>query len=158
MNGLGESVLDDWIAVGRLLRAIQAAKGGDQWFALDLTMAQLKVALLIVQGSGVSSRVIAERLNIGPSAVTPVVDSLVKLKLARREADPSDRRVVQIKPTSKLLELYNSLLQSSRTLLADVLKEMPAADREIVTRAIALIRESAARVLDRTQEAVAIGR
>jgi DNA-binding MarR family transcriptional regulator len=158
VNGHTEAVLDDWIALGRLMRAIQAAKGCDHWMALDLTMAQLKVALLVVQTSGVSSRGIAGRLNIGPSAVTPLVDSLVKLKLARREADPGDRRVVQIKPTAKLLELHGALLQSNRTSLADVLEEMSAADRETVKRSLALLRDRASRVLERTQKAVAVGK
>lgn len=154
MTVLDESVLDDWIAVGRLLRAIQAAKGADHWFSLDLTMAQLKVALLIVQTAGVSSRSIADRLNIGPSAVTPLVDSLVKLRLARREADTADRRVVYIKPTARLLDLHASLLQSSRTLLAEILEEMPKGDRDVVANALSVLRASAARVHARMQEEV----
>lgn len=157
MTVVTESVLEDWIAVGRLLRAIQAAKGGDDWFSLNLTMAQLKVALLVVQTAGISSRNIADRLNIGPSAVTPVVDSLVKLKLARREADPADRRVVYIKPTPKLLELHASLLQSSRTLLAEVLEEMPRADRDVVARALSVLRESATHLYARMHEDLVAG-
>jgi DNA-binding MarR family transcriptional regulator len=147
-----ESALDDWIAIGRLLRDLQAAKGGDQWLALNLTMAQLKVAFLVSQTAGVSSRTIADRLNIGPSAVTPLVDSLVKLKLARREADPTDRRVVHIQPTPKLLELHSALLQSSRALVAEVIDEMPKTDRDVVSRALSLLRESAARVHARMQD------
>ena len=113
---------------------------------MNLTMAQLKVAILLVQSGGLPSRVIAERLAIGPSAVTPLVDRLVALKLARREADPTDRRVVCVRPTPKALALHETLLQTGRTILADVLTEVPELERAGVARALTVLRDSAARV------------
>ena len=106
----------------------------------------------MVQAGGLPSRVIAERLAIGPSAVTPLVDRLVALKLARREADPTDRRVVCVRPTPKALALHETLLQTGRNILADVLKEVPESERERVGRALSVLRESAARVHGRILE------
>jgi DNA-binding MarR family transcriptional regulator len=151
---VNQSAVDDWLALGQTLRAIQATKG-DFWPALHLTMAQLKVALLVVQSGGLSSRSIADRLHIGPSAVTPLVDRLVDLKLARREPDAADRRVVYVRPSPKAIALYDSLLQSGRALLAEVLDEVPRADRDDVRRALALLRESANRIYARTKEETA---
>ena len=132
------------------MRAIQAAAGDGRWLAVNLTMAQLKVAFLLVQSGGLPSRAIAERLAIGPSAVTPLVDRLVALKLARREADPGDRRVVCVRPTPKAQALHEALLQTGREVLADVLKDVPESEREGVGRALAVLRDSAARVRGRT--------
>jgi DNA-binding MarR family transcriptional regulator len=146
---VNQSAVDDWLTLSQTLRAIQTTKGGDQWLALPLTMAQLKVALLVVQSGGLSSRGIADRLNIGPSAVTPLVDRLVRLKLARRVAEAADRRVVYVRPTTKALALRDSLLQSGRALLAEVLEEVPRAEREGVERALSLLRESADRIYAR---------
>jgi DNA-binding MarR family transcriptional regulator len=146
---VNQSAVDDWLTLGQTLRAIQATKGWDRWMALDLTMAQLKVALLVVQSGGLSSRSIADRLNIGPSAVTPLVDRLVKLKLARREAEATDRRVVYVRPTPKAVALHDSLLQSGRALLAEVLDGVPRAERDGVRRALSLLRESANRIYAR---------
>jgi len=73
------------------LREIQFLRGERPWLLLDLTMAQLKAMMLIVQTGGVRSRELADGLGIAPSAATPLVDRLVEQKLARREDDHDDR-------------------------------------------------------------------
>ena len=78
--------------VGKL-REIQFCRGERPWLLLDLTMAQLKAMMLIVQTGGVRSRELADGLGIAPSAATPLVDRLVDQKLARRDDDPVDRRL-----------------------------------------------------------------
>ena len=152
MDRLNQSILDNWLALQATVRAIQTAVGDGRWLAVNLTMAQLKVALLLVQAGGLPSRMIGQRLAIGPSAVTPLVDRLVALKLARREADPNDRRVVCVRPTPKAVALHESLLQAGRNILADVLKEVPESERERVGRALSVLRDSAARVHGRILE------
>lgn len=149
---MNHSAADTWLTLQQTLRAIQASSGRGQWLAVDLTMAQLKVAFLVVQSGGVPSRVIAEKMGIGPSAVTPLVDRLVRLKLARREADPSDRRVVNVRPTAKALALHDRLMQTGRTILEDVLDGVPEADRAAVARALSILRDSAVRVHAHMQE------
>ena len=52
--------------VGRL-REIQFCRGERPWLLLDLTMAQLKAMMLIVQSGGVRSRELADGLGIAPS-------------------------------------------------------------------------------------------
>ena len=152
MDRLNQSIIDNWLALQLTVRAIQTVAGDGRWLAVNLTMAQLKVALLLVQAGGLPSRVIGERLAIGPSAVTPLVDRLVALKLARREADPTDRRVVYVRPTPKAQALHETLLQTGRNILADVLKEVPESERERIGRALSVLRESAARVHGRILE------
>ncbi len=152
MTTLNQSPVDNWLALLHTVRAIQTATGDGQWLAVNLTMAQLKVALLLVQSGGLPSRAIGERLAIGASAVTPLVDRLVALKLARREADANDRRVIHVRPTAKATALHETLLQTGRAVLADVLKEVPESERKGVHRALAVLTDSAARVRARLHE------
>jgi DNA-binding MarR family transcriptional regulator len=146
LPSVNKSAIDDWMAIFQTMRAIQGARAGTQWLSIDLTMAQLKVVMVLVQSGGLPSRAISERLAIGPSAVTPLVDRLVSLDLARRESDPDDRRVIHVRPTAKAIAFKESLLESGRAVLADVLKQVPPSERDNVSRALSVLRESAMRV------------
>ena len=66
---------------------------GSSWFDLDLSMAQFKTLMLIGSSGGLTGRDLARRLDVGPSAVTPLVDRLVQYGYVQREEDPTDRRV-----------------------------------------------------------------
>src|SRR3954463_12527701 len=81
------------------LREIQFCRGERPWLLLDLTMAQLKAMMLIVQTGGVRSRELADGLGIAPSAATPLVDRLVDQKLARRGTDAHHPPVILVPPT-----------------------------------------------------------
>ena len=131
------------------LREIQFCRGERPWLLLDLTMAQLKAMMLIVQTGGVRSRELADGLGIAPSAATPLVDRLVDQKLARREDDPDDRRIIWIRPTSKAQALHDQLLQTNQDVLADVIDALPDDVRPKVHESIRLLLESAERVLER---------
>src|SRR5688572_14286271 len=78
-------------------------------FLFDLTMAQFRTLITLLSTGGVTSRGLAEHLKISASAVTPLVDKLVELNFARREDDPSDRRISWIRPTAQAQTLYSEL-------------------------------------------------
>jgi DNA-binding MarR family transcriptional regulator len=131
------------------LREIQFCRGERPWLLLDLTMAQLKGMMLIVQSGGVRSRELADGLGIAPSAATPLVDRLVEQKLARREDDPGDRRIIWIRPTAKAQALHDQLLHTNEQVLTDVIDALPADVRPQVQDSVRLLLESAERVLKR---------
>src|SRR5215475_1144319 len=109
-----------------LMQALKGRQTEDKpWLSLDLTMAQLKTLMIVLQTGGVPSRGLAERLSIGPSAVTPLVDQLVDQKLVTREADPSDRRIVLIRPTARAIALRRRLVETSRAAVVELLAEVP---------------------------------
>jgi DNA-binding MarR family transcriptional regulator len=112
-------------------------------------MAQLKAMMLIVQSGGVRSRELADGLGIAPSAATPLVDRLVEQKLARREDDLDDRRIIWIRPTAKAQALHDQLLQTNQDVLADVINALPDEVRPKVQESVRLLLESAERVLPR---------
>src|SRR3954447_4351718 len=129
------------------LREIQFCRGERPWLLLDLTMAQLKAMMLIVQTGGVRSRELADGLRIAPSAATPPVGRLVEQKRARRDDDPDDRRIIWIRPTSKAQALHEQLLQTNEDVLADVIEALPDDVRPKGHDSVRLLLESAERVL-----------
>ena len=146
--------VDLMVSLMHALRAIQAATGGDRiWTDLHLTMAQFKALALVAYTGGLTSRGLAERLGIGPSAVTPLVDRLTAQKLVRRENDPDDRRVAWIRPTPRALAFWEKLLQTNRSVIADMLATLPPRDLERVQQALELLLGAAQRMLSRHQTA-----
>jgi DNA-binding MarR family transcriptional regulator len=137
----------------RTFRAIQISQGRHPWLLLDMTMAQLKAMMLLTQSGGLRSRELADGLDIAPSAATPLVDRLVDQKLARREADPEDRRIIWIRPTAKSVSLYDQLMQqTNRPVLEDVLAELPKQERQKVYDSMLVLLEAAQRVMGRANK------
>jgi DNA-binding MarR family transcriptional regulator len=137
----------------RAFRTLQISKGHHPWLLLDMTMAQLKAVMLLVQADGLRSRELADGLGIAPSAATPLVDRLVDQKLARREPDAQDRRIIWIRPTTKSVSLYDQLIQkTNRPVLEQVLAELALEDRQKVYESMLLLLEAAQRVMDRAHK------
>ncbi|MBN1644126.1 MAG: MarR family transcriptional regulator [Dehalococcoidales bacterium] len=65
-----------------------------EWLASDMTVAQLRVLLLLHADGSARMSSIASSLDITLSTATGIVDNLVKKELVVRGADPEDRRLV----------------------------------------------------------------
>lgn len=137
----------DLVRLVQALRAIQATRGQLPWRYLDLTMAQFKAVMLLCRTGRARSRDLADGLGIAPSAATPLVDRLVDQKLATRQDDPADRRIVWILPTKKAQAIYGELLHTSEEVLNDVITEVPAKHRSAVRKSVHLLADAATRVL-----------
>ena len=137
----------------RAFRTLQISQGHHPWLLLDMTMAQLKAVMLLVQSDGLRSRELADGLGIAPSAATPLVDRLVDQKLARREPDAEDRRIIWIRPTTKSVGLYDQLIQkTNRPVLEQVLAELPPGERQKVYDSMRVLLEAAQRVMERANK------
>lgn len=139
----------DLVRLVQALRGIQVCRGQQPWRYLDLSMAQLKAVMLLCRTGRARSRELADGLSIAPSAATPLVDRLVDQKLARREDDPADRRIVWIVPTAKAQQVCDELLEMNEQVLAEVIKEIPAAERKGINQCIKTLADAAARVLEK---------
>ena len=65
-----------------------------EWLASDMTVAQLRMLLLLHTEGQSRMSSIAGNLGIAVSTATGIIDNLVKKKLVKRSADIEDRRVV----------------------------------------------------------------
>lgn len=115
------------------------------WGGLDLTMSQLKTIMLLVETGGLTGRDLAERLGIGASAVTSLVDRLVQRGYARREEDRADRRVTWTRPTEQATELFERLHATHRERLAEVLATLTTAELALVVQAMTTLELAATR-------------
>jgi DNA-binding MarR family transcriptional regulator len=141
--------VDTLLAFACALRSLQLGERDHPWLTLPLTMAQLKALMLLLQSGGLPSRGLADRLGIGPSAVTPLVDRLVQQRLVRREADAADRRVIWVRPTARATALRDRVLETNRSALAEIVAGIPAAQRKQVQVGLERMLEAAERVLER---------
>jgi DNA-binding MarR family transcriptional regulator len=89
--------------------------------AVNLTMQQLKVALILSSRGSVSGQELAHTLGTGLGTVTGIVDRLVAQGLVTRREDPSDRRIrrVELSDAGRRMteELADAGLASYRNLL-----------------------------------------
>jgi DNA-binding MarR family transcriptional regulator len=79
------------LAIMRMSRALERVEAG-------LSPQQYRILKLAGAGGERSAR-LAERLAVAKPTLTAIADSLVAAGLARREAEPGDRRVVRLRLT-----------------------------------------------------------
>jgi DNA-binding MarR family transcriptional regulator len=113
------------------------------WAELELTMAQLKALIAITVTGGLTGRDLAERLGIGPSAVTPLVDRLVAHGYVRREEDPGDRRITWARPTAPARALLDRLSAANREHIDQVLAALDPVELATVRAALEILARAA---------------
>jgi len=86
--GGAEDPLSAVLAIMRMARALERVDSG-------LSAQQYRILKLAGAGGERSAR-LAERLAVAKPTLTAIADSLVAAGLARREAEPGDRRVVRL--------------------------------------------------------------
>ncbi len=95
-----------------------------EWLQLDLTMPQLKVALLLFMNGPDRMSTIASSLGVSLATATGVVDRLVERGVVEREDDPSDRRVVICHLTAEGEKMISGLWQLARARSGELLRGM----------------------------------
>ena len=100
-------------AGGKVFRAYQTSNDNfDQAIAdhLGMNRTDMRCVDLIDQAGGMTAGELARAAGLTTGAVTAVVDRLERAGLARRVADPADRRRVRIEVTPKLWEVTAPLM------------------------------------------------
>ena len=101
-----------------------------EWFSSDLTVAQLRV-LLVLQSAGPSRMsAIASVLDIALPTATGIVDKLVKKELVIRETDPQDRRLVICSLSPDGQDSINRLWTSSQFQMEKLLEGLTEEELE----------------------------
>ena len=128
---------------GAAFRAYQTSNDNfDQAIAdhLGMNRTDMRCVDLIDQAGGMTAGELAKAAGLTTGAVTAVVDRLERAGLARRVADPADRRRVRIEVTPKLWELTGPLmtpfLEESQTILDDYTTEELARFSDFLERVI----------------------
>lgn len=75
----------------------------------ELSITQIKMLLLLVEGDRHTGGEIADRLGISPAAASRAIDSMIQKGLATRSECADDRRVRLLEATSAGVELASSI-------------------------------------------------
>jgi DNA-binding MarR family transcriptional regulator len=102
----------------RIYRALEPGiphEGISQWLSSDLTVAQLRVLLLLHTEGQMRMSAIASHLGIALSTATGILDKLVAKEMVLREADKADRRLVICTLSQKGKRLSSGLWDVGRS-------------------------------------------
>ncbi len=81
------------------------------WMTLSLSTTQVKSLFCIVENERISSRKLADMLDVTPANVTGIVDKLIEQGFVRRVENSEDRRVVFLETTDEGKKLLANLEQ-----------------------------------------------
>jgi DNA-binding MarR family transcriptional regulator len=128
---------------GKVFRAYQTSNDNfDQAVAdhVGMNRTDMRCLDLIDQAGGMTAGELARAAGLTTGAVTAVVDRLEKAGMARRVADPADRRRVRLEVTPKLWEMTGPLMMpfigESQTILDDYSTEELERFAEFLRRVI----------------------
>jgi DNA-binding MarR family transcriptional regulator len=92
------------------------------WMTLSMSTSQMKSLMCIIESEKLSSKKLADMLDVTPANVTGVIDKLIEQGLVSRSESPEDRRVVFLEATlagKKLIEnLEQHATENSARMLA----------------------------------------
>ncbi|MDE3054697.1 MAG: winged helix-turn-helix transcriptional regulator [Gemmatimonadota bacterium] len=135
LAGCAGAVVETGLAVSRLVRAELRRRhrpGG-------LTLPELRALAFVNADPACNPSQLAEYLMLTRPAVTRLLDGLVRRQLVSRRPDPGDRRRLRLALTRAGRAHLDSVYASARSVVAERLGALPAADRNAVERAMRLL-------------------
>jgi DNA-binding MarR family transcriptional regulator len=120
------------------------------FLSLDLTMPQLKVLSYVTRNDGATSGQIANRLGVGLSTITGIVDRLAEQSLVTRHEDPRDRRITRVLPTPRGRQLVEELFLIRNEIFTAVLSQLEPEQLQTVELAFQYLIEAINRLNSQT--------
>jgi DNA-binding MarR family transcriptional regulator len=127
--------------MARLVRKYQF-RDRNETVCHGLSVAQAYALRALSEEGPLAMGELASELRVSLSTMTRVVDPLVRKRLARRVADPGDRRLCRIVLSNAGARLWSTIERDLTANDAEVLRGIPPAEREVVIRVIGLLSEA----------------
>jgi DNA-binding MarR family transcriptional regulator len=137
---------------GKVIRAYQTSNDNfDQAIAdhLGMNRTDMRCIDLIDQAGGMTAGELARAAGLTSGAVTAVVDRLERAGMARRVADPSDRRRVRIEATPHLWELTGPLMEPFLSEGATILDDFSTDELERLNQLLQRVIDVQAKHIER---------
>lgn len=96
----------------------------------SLTVPQMFILEILAHHEPVKMSDLAKKLNLTMSAVTAIVDKMIKLKLVERERPDDDRRVVKVALLNKGKELNQKITKEKCTFINDLFSCLSEKDKD----------------------------
>jgi DNA-binding MarR family transcriptional regulator len=93
-----------------------------EWLDSDMTVAQLRVMLVLYADGPSRMSSIASTIGIAISSATGIVDNLVKKELVTRSDDPKDRRLVICALSHQGMETINAMWALGQSQMEELLQ------------------------------------
>lgn len=116
-----------------------------EWFSSDVTIAQLRILLLLHMQVSARMSSIASELSIALPTATGIVDNLVKKELVIRDADPGDRRAVVCKLSPNGQTFINKMWLSGQSQMERLLDNLSADELEKAAEVADILYKNASR-------------
>ena len=125
-----EAALDAHDVVGRAMQALHAP----EWLLLDLSMAQLKVLLVLDAEHMLTIGQLARKMCLAKPTASILVDKLVQGAYIERAEDATDRRRTLIQLTTKGADLAACLLRGKRAQMRTLLASLAPDDLQALVQ------------------------
>ncbi|CAM3515806.1 MarR family transcriptional regulator [Mycobacterium frederiksbergense] len=129
-----DAITDALLTASRLLVAISARSIAD--VDETLTIPQFRTLVILTNHGPVKLATLAGLLDVQPSTTGRMVERLVAAGLLDRRQNPDSRRELVVDLTARGREVVTAVTAVRRTALADVVAQMPSADRQGLVRAL----------------------
>jgi MarR family transcriptional regulator, organic hydroperoxide resistance regulator len=116
---------------------------------MNVTGPQFYILYLLSASEGTKSTELADKLDVKPSAITVMIDRLLKNNFVIRERDEKDRRIVKLKLTSEGREVFEKGKAKRREIFSKYLAYL---DEEDVDQLVTIYEKLAAAVENNTEE------
>ncbi|MCA1059884.1 MarR family transcriptional regulator [Rossellomorea aquimaris] len=116
---------------------------------MNLTGPQFFILYLLSTSEDMKSTELAEKLDVKPSAITVMIDRLLKNDLVARERDEKDRRIVKLQLTSLGREIFEKAKGKRREIFSRYLAYLGEED---VDQLVTIYEKLAAAVENNTEE------
>lgn len=111
-----------------------------------VTLLQLRVLVVLTSQGGTNLSTLAETVGVHISNASRTCEALVQMGFVDRRDDPDDRRNVILVARDQGRRVVENVLDRRRELLADLLAQLSAADREAMVGPLERLVEAAAPV------------
>lgn len=116
---------------------------------MNLTGPQFFILYLLSTSEDMKSTELAEKLDVKPSAITVMIDRLLKNDFVSRHRDESDRRIVKLQLTTDGREVFESAKKVRRGIFSRYLSYL---EEEDVEQLVTIYEKLAAAVENNTEE------
>jgi DNA-binding MarR family transcriptional regulator len=128
--------LRDSLSLERQIIRFALVFAASSWARLDLTLAQLKVLLLVASRGGASVGWLAKHIGVTNPNMTGILDRLEDRDLIQRVRQQQDRRMVRIEVTEGGDELLRSLAAGSKPLLTTALSSLTPREQQALGKGL----------------------
>lgn len=116
---------------------------------MNLTGPQFFILYLLSTSEEMKSTELAEKLDVKPSAITVMIDRLLKNDLVSRQRDENDRRIVKLELTTGGREVFEMAKKVRRGIFSRYLAYLDEAD---VGQLVTIYEKLAAAIENNTEE------